>query len=61
MKIVLQRVSQASVTIEDMVHGQIKQDLLLLVGIGPEDGQEDLDYAVRKSLVCGYFQMRQVR
>jgi D-tyrosyl-tRNA(Tyr) deacylase len=48
MKIVLQRVSQASVTIEDMVHGQIKQGLLLLVGIGPEDGQEDLDYAVRK-------------
>ncbi|NQP34952.1 D-tyrosyl-tRNA(Tyr) deacylase [Streptococcus suis] len=48
MKIVLQRVSQASVTIEEMVHGQIKQGLLLLVGIGPEDGQEDLDYAVRK-------------
>lgn len=48
MKIVLQRVSQASVTIEDIVHGQIKQGLLLLVGIGPEDGQEDLDYAVRK-------------
>ena len=48
MKIVLQRVSQASVTIEDMVHGQIKQGLLLLVGIGPEDGQEDLNYAVRK-------------
>ncbi|HFI0337269.1 TPA: D-aminoacyl-tRNA deacylase [Streptococcus suis] len=48
MKIVLQRVSQASVIIEDIVHGQIKQGLLLLVGIGPEDGQEDLDYAVRK-------------
>lgn len=48
MKIVLQRVSQASVTIEGSIHGQIKQGLLLLVGVGPDDSQEDLDYAVRK-------------
>ena len=48
MKIVLQRVSQASVTIEDMVHGQIKQGLLLFGRYWSEDGQEDLDYAVRK-------------
>ncbi|AER22331.1 TPA: D-tyrosyl-tRNA(Tyr) deacylase [Streptococcus suis] len=48
MKIVLQRVSQASVTIEGSIHGQIEQGLLLLVGVGPDDTQEDLDYAVRK-------------
>ncbi len=48
MKIVLQRVSQASVTIEGSIHGQIEQGLLLLVGVGPDDSQEDLDYAVRK-------------
>ncbi|MDY3024813.1 D-aminoacyl-tRNA deacylase [Streptococcus hyovaginalis] len=48
MKIVIQRVSEASVTIDEKVVGQIGQGLLLLVGVGLEDTQEDLDYAVRK-------------
>lgn len=48
MKIVLQRVRSASVSVEGKVVGQIGQGLLLLVGVGPEDTQEDLDYAVRK-------------
>ncbi|HFR4576245.1 TPA: D-aminoacyl-tRNA deacylase [Streptococcus suis] len=48
MKVIIQRVTQASVTIEGTVHGQIDQGLLLLVGVGPDDTQEDLDYAVRK-------------
>lgn len=48
MKIVLQRVKWASVTIEDELYNAINQGLLLLVGVGPEDGQEDVDYAVRK-------------
>ena len=48
MKIVIQRVSQASVTIDGKITGAIQQGLLLLVGICPEDGQEDIEYAVRK-------------
>ena len=48
MKIVIQRVSQASVTIDGKIAGEIQQGLLLLVGICPEDGQEDIEYAVRK-------------
>lgn len=48
MKIVIQRVQKASVAIEDRTVGAIKQGLLLLVGVGPEDTREDLDYAVRK-------------
>ncbi|NQH96437.1 D-tyrosyl-tRNA(Tyr) deacylase [Streptococcus suis] len=48
MKVIIQRVTQASVTIEGAVHGQIDQGLLLLVGVGPDDSQDDLDYAVRK-------------
>ena len=35
-------------SIEGQVHGKINQGLLLLVGVGPEDQEEDLDYAVRK-------------
>ena len=48
MRIVIQRVSQASVTIDGKIAGEIQQGLLLLVGICPEDGQEDIEYAVRK-------------
>ncbi|CAM4098542.1 D-tyrosyl-tRNA(Tyr) deacylase [Streptococcus penaeicida] len=48
MKVVIQRVSEASVTIDGQIAGAIQQGLLLLVGFGPEDGQEDLNYAVRK-------------
>ena len=48
MRIIVQRVKEAQVSIEGQVYGKIKQGLLLLVGVGPEDQQEDLDYAVRK-------------
>lgn len=48
MKIILQRVKRASVSIDGQLHNAINQGLLLLVGVGPEDGQEDLAYAVRK-------------
>ena len=48
MKIIVQRVKQAQVSIEGQVYSQIKQGLLLLVGVGPEDQAEDIDYAVRK-------------
>ncbi|MCY7161813.1 D-aminoacyl-tRNA deacylase [Streptococcus lutetiensis] len=48
MKVVIQRVKEAQVTIDDELVGDISQGLLLLVGVGPDDEQEDLDYAVRK-------------
>ena len=48
MKVVIQRVKEAQVMIDDELVGDISQGLLLLVGVGPDDEQEDLDYAVRK-------------
>lgn len=48
MKIVMQRVKRAAVSIDEATVGAIDQGLLLLVGVGPDDQQEDLDYAVRK-------------
>lgn len=48
MKVVIQRVKKAQVLIDEELVGDIKQGLLLLVGVGPDDEQEDLDYAVRK-------------
>jgi D-tyrosyl-tRNA(Tyr) deacylase len=42
MRVVIQRVSEASVTIDRQVHGQIKLGLLVLVGIEDADTAEDV-------------------
>ncbi len=48
MRAVIQRVSEARVDIEGETEGAIKQGLLVLLGVEDEDGQEDVDYLVRK-------------
>ena len=48
MKTVIQRVSHASVTIDSKVKSSIGAGLLVLVGIGDDDTQEDIDWLVRK-------------
>lgn len=49
MRIVLQRVKSASVSIEGSVVGEISQGFLLLVGVGPEDTSDDASYLARKT------------
>ena len=48
MKIVIQRVKRASVSIDSELYNQIQQGLLLLVGVAPDDVREDVAYAARK-------------
>jgi D-tyrosyl-tRNA(Tyr) deacylase len=48
MRIVIQRVVEASVTIEGKIHGKIGCGLLVLLGIESEDTQEDIDWLVGK-------------
>ena len=48
MRAVIQRVSSASVTIDGTVKSAIGPGLLILLGVGHEDGQEDLDWLVKK-------------
>ena len=48
MKIVIQRVSEASVTINKKKVATIKKGLLILLGIVNEDTQEDINWLVRK-------------
>ena len=48
MIIVLQRVSKASVTIEDSVYSSIEKGFVALVGFQPDDSDEDLAFMVRK-------------
>jgi D-aminoacyl-tRNA deacylase len=48
MRLVIQRVTEASVKIEDKVKGQIGKGLLLLAGICPDDTEEDLKWLASK-------------
>ncbi len=48
MRTVIQRVSEASVSVSGEVIGEIGWGLLILLGIEPEDGQEDIDWLCRK-------------
>lgn len=48
MRVVIQRVSQASVTADGVESGKITKGFLLLVGVEEEDTSEDVDYLTRK-------------
>lgn len=50
MKIVVQRVSQASVKVDGEIVGEISQGLLLLVGIEENDEKEDTEWLSKKIL-----------
>ncbi len=48
MRVVIQRVSRASVTVDEKVTGAINGGLLVLVGIEDADGPEDLEWLSAK-------------
>ena len=48
MRAVIQRVSSASVTIDGAVKSSIGKGLLILLGIGHEDGWEDIEWLGKK-------------
>ena len=50
MRLLIQRVREASVTIEGEVRSQIGQGLLVLVGIEEADGDEDIEWLAGKLL-----------
>lgn len=55
MRIVIQRVSSASVTIDGAVKSSIGPGLLILLGIGHEDNEADIDYLVKKTAALRIF------
>jgi D-tyrosyl-tRNA(Tyr) deacylase len=48
LKVVLQRVKQASVSINGEVHGRIGKGYMLLVGVSDDDDDEQIAYLVHK-------------
>jgi D-tyrosyl-tRNA(Tyr) deacylase len=48
MRVVLQRVATASVTVSEKIVAEIQKGLLVLVGIEDADTQEDIDWLVTK-------------
>ena len=48
MRVVIQRVSHASVTIEGVCKSAIKEGFMILVGIEEADTQEDADWLCKK-------------
>ena len=48
MKLVIQRVSKASVIIDKKIYSSIRNGILLLIGIEVDDNQSMLDYYVKK-------------
>ncbi|NLW41232.1 MAG: D-tyrosyl-tRNA(Tyr) deacylase [Tissierellia bacterium] len=56
MRAVVQRVARASVTVEEEIVGEISKGLLVLLGVGEEDEDKDLEYMVDKILGLRIFE-----
>ena len=50
MRVVIQRVSEASVKIEGEVRGEIQQGLMVLVGVEEADTEEDVEWIATKMI-----------
>ena len=56
MKFVIQRVTEASVTVENEVIGQIQKGFLVLIGVGQNDTKEIADRLVKKMIGLRIFE-----
>src|SRR3954468_11519794 len=56
MRAVVQRVSRASVRVDDQIVGQIDAGLLVLLGVGQDDAESDADYLVDKIIGLRIFE-----
>ena len=56
MKLVVQRVSDASVEVDGEITGQIDEGLMVLVGFGVNDTTREADYLAKKLVKLRIFQ-----
>lgn len=59
MRVIVQRVSESNVTVNESIVGSIGKGLLLLVGIHEDDTKEELDWICRKILNLRIFEDEQ--
>ncbi len=55
MRILIQRVKRASVAVEGKTVAQTRPGMLVLAGIAPDDGAEDIEWLVRKTVQLRIF------
>lgn len=56
MKVVIQRVKKASLTVDGKYKGEIGKGLVVFVGIGKGDGEEEIEYIGRKIISLRIFE-----
>ena len=56
MKLVIQRVKHASVTVDNKIVGKIEKGYMVLLGVGPEDTTKEADYLVQKLIKLRVFE-----
>ncbi|KXN72342.1 D-tyrosyl-tRNA deacylase-like protein [Conidiobolus coronatus NRRL 28638] len=56
MRVVIQKVKRASVTVDSNIVGKINRGLCVLVGITHDDTEKDIDYMVKKILNTRVFE-----
>lgn len=56
MKLVIQRVSEASVAIDGEIRGEIGQGFMVLIGVGKEDTKEIADKYIKKMIGLRIFE-----
>ena len=59
MKAVIQRVKEASVSVEGEVVSEIKKGLLVLIGLHKEDSEKDANWMIQKILNARIFENRE--
>ena len=48
MRVLIQRVSEATVKINESIHNRIAQGMLVFVGVENDDKDEDIEYICKK-------------
>ena len=56
MKIVIQRVKYSNVKVDSKIVGKIEKGFMVLLGVGPEDTEEQADYLVQKLIKLRVFE-----